>query len=148
MVILNIVLITMLLKGPFWKLRGERPRSETRVEYFLERKLDLTDSQVKLYRDLRKSHFKDTEIHLKEIIKLKKDLFSLVGKDNNQKKKRLVLNKIAHTQMSIDSLTFSHFEKLRSICNPAQKVKFDNVIGEVLHRMNRRGPLRPNRGRR
>ncbi len=145
MVILNIILIGVLFKGPFWKMRGERSRSENRVEFFMERKLDLTKSQVRSYRALRVEHFKKTKSHFSEMKKLKKSLFNLVGKENNQVQKQAILDEIARTNTTIDSLTFHHFESLRAICGPSQKAKFDKIIEEVVLKMDRRGPFRNKR---
>ncbi len=148
MVILNIVLIGLFIKGPFWKLRGDKSRAENRVEFFLERKLDLSKKQIKAYRDLRITHFKNTKEHFNDVKTLKKSLFKLVGTENNQTEKQELLQQIAIKNKVIDSLTFHHFEALRELCGPSQKAKFDHIIEEVLVKMDRRGPFRNRRRRR
>ncbi len=50
---------------------------------------------------------------------------------------------ICSNQKQIELATFYHFQKVRAICNPEQKKKFDEVIKEALRMMAPRpGPRR------
>ena len=110
------------------------------MEFFLERKLELSQEQMDMYRQLRKGHFEEVGIHVRKMRRFKTELFDLVGKDNNEGEKKRLLEEIGKTQLTIDSLTFIHFENLREICNEDQQLRFDHLIKEVMHRLERKGP--------
>ncbi|MDN5215316.1 hypothetical protein QQ020_24770 [Fulvivirgaceae bacterium BMA12] len=142
--VLNLGLIVFFWKGPMSK--AGRHGGPFKLEYFLERRLDLTQEQMEEYRQLRQTHFRKVDMELREMRRLKGALFDLVGGEANDEKKENILEQIGKTQVTIDSLTFSHFESLRRLCNDEQQRKFDDVIKEVMHRLGRKGP--PPGGRR
>ena len=142
--VLNVALIVFFWKGPISKFG--RHGGPFKLEYFLEKKLELTQEQMHEYRQLRKTHFQEVALQLRKMRGLKGELFDLVGQEDNTGKRADILEQIGKTQLTIDSLTFVHFENLREICNDDQQLKFDNVIKEVMRRIERQGP--PSRGRR
>ncbi len=136
--VLNVGLIVFFWKGPMSK--PGRRGGPFKLEYFLERRLDLTREQMEEYRQLRETHFQELELHLREMRRLKGALFDLVGGEVNDERKEHILEQIGKTQITIDSLTFAHFESLRKLCNDEQQRKFDGVIKDVMRRLERHGP--------
>ena len=145
--LLNVSLILFFWKGPPSKYsHRDRGRGQARMELFVARKLDFSREQVKEYKRLRKEHFQEVEPAFKEMRRLKRALFDLLGRKHIFVEKQQLLEQIGKTQSAIDSLTFTHFEKLRNICNESQKSRFDEIINEVTYRLTPSGSH--HRGRR
>ena len=143
--LLNVSLMLFFWKGPPSKSGRRGPGwSHAKLESFVTRKLEFSTEQTKEYGRLRRMHFQELNPEVREMRRLKRELFGLVGEKNNFIEKQRILEQISKTQLAIDSLTFNHFENLRDICDEGQKLKFDEVIKEVVHRLDR--PGRPPHG--
>ena len=148
--LLNVSLILFFWKGPPSKStrRGQGgSQGQARLEFFVSRKLDFSTEQQEEYGRLKKAHFEEVGHEFRRMRRLRRRLFNMVGEDNNVGKRQRLLKEIGETQSTIDSLTFIHFQNLRNICDEGQKSKFDKVMDEVVHRLDRQGLRRGRRGR-
>lgn len=103
---------------------------------FITRELKLDSAQQETYKKLRDEHQSQVRPLQDSIGKAKDSFFDLLKLENVSDS--MVDNyskKIGNMEQQRDVFTFRHFQKLRAICNAAQKIKFDSVIQQALKQM-------------
>ena len=147
LVVLNIgILATVWFKhSPPPQDEMRRPDDRGGPGNFIIEQLNFSAQQTTEFNKLRQVHHQTVD----SIKKSGKETHRLFF-DNlkNEKPDTVEVNKlvraIADKQMQIELVTFRHFEQVRKLCDEKQKVKFDEIIQEVLSRMaappGRRGP--------
>jgi hypothetical protein len=113
---------------------GETPRD------FVIRNLHFTDDQIKQYDLLIKDHRQAMDRLRHEAMDYRKDLFGNLKSESNNANADSLAGLIAGTQKQIELVTWNHFAQVRKICTDAQKTEFDNIIGDVIKKMNGHGP--------
>jgi len=99
--------------------------------------LKFSDAQVKEYDVLIQDHQSAMRQLQKEAMALRQQLFSGLKTDSPATATADSLAAlIANNQKQIELVTFHHFEQVRKICTAAQKTEFDNIIGDVMKKMN------------
>lgn len=103
----------------------EGPRNE-----IIER-LKFDDAQVKQYDAYIREHRVamnrlDEKMHL-----LKKELYTTLLSNNVTTKQDSLINLIANTQQEAEHVNLNHFQKIGSICTPAQKPAFEALVNEL-----------------
>ena len=107
-----------------------------------ELKLDSTQTQAyyscwKDYRDnLKMLHSEGKLLHIRYFAKL-----SITPIDTAAVLR--YADSIAAYRKQVELLSFYQFSRVRQLCTPPQRKKFDGVIGEVLDRMAMRPPKLP-----
>lgn len=113
---------------------------------FVTTALQLDSAQQQVYKILRGEHQKGQRPLQDSIKKAKDDFFGLLQQPSAPDSEiQLLSSQVAAAEQHLEIFTFKHFQKLRAICNPEQKKKFDNIIKDVLRRMapGRRPPGPP-----
>jgi len=141
MLIMNIAVLTTIFVVKQKEHRHDERNGSVslKVQRFIEHELDLSDAQKKEFKQLRQQHFKETKILYKDIGTYRKELFSeLKGGEKNGSAVRIdsLTNLIGDTQTQLDRAVYSHFVKLRSICNEEQRQKFDQIMQKVMQRLD------------
>ncbi len=133
LVLCNIGLIaTIWLKpqhdGP---PRGGSPRD------FVIKELKFTDDQTKKYDVLVQAHQEAMRKLRHDAADLRHELFANLKneKEGNNVADSLV-RLIGNNQKEIELTTYNHFAQVRALCTDAQKKDFDNIIGDVIKKMN------------
>lgn len=126
----------------FWLGKTKQPvqlKGEPRDFLIKELKLD-TNQQAQL-EVLVKEHRTAVE-QLREKIKGAKDnLFGLLKEQNvSDSIKKNAAAAVSIITEEIDLLTLNHFQKVRSLCNPEQQKKFDEIIQQVIRMMGQQRP--------
>lgn len=108
-----------------------------RPDMMIINRLKLDPEQVIKFEELKKEHRKQTEDLLFSGKKLRDEYFSLLKNEppDTAAASRL-LDQIALNQKELDRSTFSHFRKLRELCNADQKKLFDVFIEELAASLN------------
>lgn len=116
---------------------------------FITHELKLDPEQQETYKKLRDEHQSQVRPLQDSIGKAKDSFFDLLKLENvTDSMVENYSNRIGNMEQQRDVFTFRHFQKLRAICNAAQKIKFDSVIQQALKRMSpARGPRPPAIGR-
>lgn len=113
---------------------------------FIIKELNLNAAQIENFNQLKFAH-QDSVRSLKNTGReLREDYFKLLRNDTTNKiLADQLLMRIANNQKAIEQITFEHFQSVKNICDSVQKVKFDSIILEVIHKMkdNRPKPNRP-----
>jgi Spy/CpxP family protein refolding chaperone len=121
------------------------------VNEFLAKELKLSPSQVKQYDTMRIQHHELTRKLNDENHLLRDSFFSQIKLPAlDTVKAKTMAQKISNNQQLIETATLYHFHQFRSILNPAQQTRFDELIIDVLHSMGgpeQRAPGPDGRGR-
>jgi protein CpxP len=129
----------------FWfaKARHPRPPQGTPAD-FLIKELNLDNKQQEQFLQLVKEHREAAE-QLRKKIKEGKDIFFDLLKQSpvNDSAKKAAAADVSNTTAQLDLLTFDHFQKIRTLCNPEQQKKFDSIIHEVTGMMAMPRPMGP-----
>lgn len=108
------------------KNRPERP------DKLIINKLKLNEAQVKQFEELKKEHRMQIDILQDSSRKYHDEYFGFLKNPSaDSVKANALLNKIAQNQVEIDRTTYSHFEKIKAICDQSQKELFNNFIDEI-----------------
>ena len=95
-------------------------------------RLKLDPDQVMKFEELKREHRKQTEDLLFRGKKQRDEYFSLLKNDTpDTVRASQLLDQIGQNQKELDRATFSHFMKLRELCNADQKKLFDLFIEEL-----------------
>lgn len=143
----NIVTLTLLWTNnrPGGKHAMAPPLNEDVFE-FLSRELKLDSAQKENYRELRDEHRAQVR-PIRDSIRDAKDAFFELLKGNTDDSVVSAANhRIGLLEERLNRVTYTHFSKLRKVCNPEQQVKFDQIIHDVLRQMapqRQQGPPPP-----
>ncbi|MES2773364.1 MAG: periplasmic heavy metal sensor [Bacteroidota bacterium] len=111
----------------------------------LVKELQMTEAQQATYTKLRDEHQRIVRPLREQIRNAKDDLFELLDNDTvSQTVVEAAAAKPALIQQQMDMASFQHFKKLRAICTPAQQLKFDDIIQDVIRQMGLPPGGRPN----
>ncbi|MCW3121618.1 MAG: hypothetical protein JWQ38_1110 [Flavipsychrobacter sp.] len=129
---IGLILTIWLKPGRQDHGRRETPRD------FVIRNLQFTDKQVADYDLLIKDHRAAMNRLHKDNMGYRQTLFAtLSGKTTTNADSLGQL--IAKNQQDIELVTYKHFMQVRTLCTDEQKAKFDEIIGEVIKKMNGHG---------
>ena len=140
-----VILLTALnifLLLSIWLKKNEsfnemhRPPNGEKAADFLIEQLKLSSQQMADFNQLKQvfRHNIDSvrdagkELHHLFFDNLKTEKHDTISINN-------FAREIADNQTQIELITFSHFKKVRGLCDEKQKIKFDEIIQEVLKRM-------------
>lgn len=108
------------------KKRPDRP------DMLIIDKLKLSDDQIKQFEDLKREHRRQIDLLQDSSRRYHDEYFGLLKyPQSDSVKANSFLDKIARNQIEIDKITYTHFEKIKAICDPEQKKLFDNFIDEI-----------------
>ena len=143
--VLLLGILNICLLGSIWlKQNGQspdemrRPPNGEKAADFLLEQLQFSEQQLNEFEILKKQHRSAVD-SLREIEKEIHQLFfdNLKIEKQDTAKVNELAKAIANNQTQIELVTFKHFKQVRNLCNDKQKVKFDEIIHEVLKRMAR-----------
>jgi len=132
LIIMNLATLTTL-----WVMKDKRwpPSIHQRsgIVDYLVKELGFDSIQKKQLIQLRKGH-EERLMGMRGKTRDAKDaLFALLTKDDVPDS---IVEKAAYASsendQQIDVLTFRHFQKIRNLCTPPQKIKFNDIIGELI----------------
>ena len=113
---------------------GMEHKRDGRPDDVIINRLKLTPDQQKKFEDLKKEHRGQVENIQEQSRKLHDEYFGLLKSEQvNTSKADSLLQLIANNQKELDKVTFTHFEKIRAICDANQKVLFSQFIDEIAH---------------
>ncbi len=131
LVLCNIGLIVTIWLRP---LHMGPPRGETPHDYVI-RSLKFTEDQVKKYDLLVSDHQKAMRQLREESARYHTLLFANF-KTNDTHAADSIAQLIGNNQKQMEMVTYLHFAAVRALCTEPQKAEFDNIINDVMKRMN------------
>jgi periplasmic protein CpxP/Spy len=130
LIALNIALIVILILG-----RPPRPKEGDAPEKYIVEKLKFTTQQETEFNTLREAHHDSVMALQDEGKELRKLFFDGLESELPDIIKDSLANKIAENQKQIELVTYDHFEEVKKLCSPEQKIIFNDIIREVLDRL-------------
>ena len=130
----NIVLVYFLVSGGNKPPKKERP-DPTEV---MIKEVGMDSLQAATHKQMKDNHFKAVRPLYDSLRAAKSTYFGLV-KDTliTEAVAKTYRDKIAAWQSTIDSMTFAHFRKMRSLLKPEQQVKYDEFVQKLMQRGRR-----------
>lgn len=140
--VIILMILNIALLAAIWLTNSkQKQRRETPAD-FLIKELGLNNEQQRAFRSLAAKHRQQADKLREQVKEARRDLFNLLehpAVDDSSKKAAAAT--AAKNLEQLDLLTFDHFKEVRALCTPAQQLKFDEIIEEVL-RMMAAGPPR------
>ncbi len=136
MIALNILVLCVLLLKPFTSPehpRG-RPTEEGPAKFIIE-KLKFTPQQEADFTMLKLQHQSAIRKLRKEGRSLRESFFEGLKQDSVLAEKEIIAQRIAENQKQIELVTYNHFQEVKKLCTPEQKLIFNKIIQEVLQQM-------------
>ena len=139
LIIVNVAVLTTI-----WLLHNrQRPERGTPADY-LVKELSLNNDQQNKLHELAKEHHRQSQEIRGQIKDARHELFKLLQQPNvSDSIKKAAADNVAKDLEQLDLLTFNHFQQVRSICNPDQQKKFDEIIEDVLEMIASGPPAGP-----
>lgn len=139
----NLILLVYIFQGragsPPPDHRPDRPRN-----IIIER-LHFTNAQIEEYDHLIQQHRSAIEDADRRIMQLKNRLYSQLSTSVGDMEKDSLLNAIAETQRSIESIHYHHFEDIKKLCTPEQAKDFDMLATDLASLFSHPHPKHPPR---
>jgi len=123
-----------------------RPGRGNRFDYYIKDELNFSDSQFDEYLDLRTKNKDEQHSIVEKLAQKREDMMkelSTVNPDTTKLKQ--IAEQIGDLHKELKNKTIEHFMEVKTICNPSQKEKFNNLIRrmEKHHRPGHRPGRRP-----
>lgn len=141
--ICNIVLLLTIWLKPS---QADQSRPETPRDFVI-RSLSFTDEQTAKYDVMVREHQQSMRELRDKANEYRTALFAHLK--NEQQFPRTIdslTELVTGVQKQIETVTYNHFAQVRAICTDAQKPGFDNIIGDVIRKMNGRPHHPPHDG--
>ncbi len=136
LLVANIILVFMLVKGKGPKESGRQGRGEPFE--LMAKELKMTDQQKNDYKLLREEHQKKVKPLFDSLRAAKTAFYDLMKLDTvSDSLVNLYGQQIAQRQIAIDKVTFAHFKKVRSLFNPDQLPQYDSFMKKMMQRSRR-----------
>jgi len=134
LVIINAVSLTLLWKSRWSPQREVMESSRNTPEHYMKRRLGFSDEQLKTLHGLRQQHFEQIRPVENKLKQLRAGLFEAESDTLSAERFHSQLDEIGRLQMIVDSLTYSHFRQVRSICTPDQAREFNRILRDMTER--------------
>jgi len=138
--IIVLVILNILVLATFWAQRlvprpnhcppGGKPPSGG---HFIMDELGLTPEQASKFQELREVYFKETGSVSNEIRELRKLILDeLLASEPDTARVTQLIEGIGENEIKRERLYFDHFLKLKSICRPDQRERFESFMNELM----------------
>lgn len=134
LVLLNIGTLLFL-----WMQRGERGGGAS-VGQFITHELQFTPEQSARFDVMKEAHHTSVDSLHRINRELHRQLFNRLSQPEDASVDS-ISTRISENEKQIDLITFRHFREVREMCTLEQQKKFDDIIQEVLRRLQpKKGP--------
>lgn len=141
LLVINITaLVTIWLQRHPPQRRGGPPHMNDPAEatsFFLRKELGFTSEQVDQFLRLQKEFMDENGERRRAIGNLKRDLYgSLIDASANLSENDRRITRIGREFAAIEKFTLQYFQKVKDLCTPEQRKKFDLLLGRILMRID------------
>lgn len=138
LVLLNVVTLTFLWTRhapamPPFKKGNNRGQEVPGPERYIVKRLGLDEAQARKFADARRAHFERIQPLEQAMQKIRESVFRKSMDGTPPAEVNAELDSIAHLHKKLDSLTYVHFEALRSYCSDEQATKLKRVIRNMIN---------------
>ncbi len=132
LVICNLVCVWFLMGKPTFMDQDQVSREEWFIDNILKKNIGLDDEQVVDFMKIKKEQQSIVHEKMGEMHELRKELFNNLG--NKEFNLSEQVKKTGQLQSELDSMAFTNFNELRSICRPHQYEAFDQGVRHLMLR--------------
>ena len=119
--------------------REDKLRNDKGIEDPLRDSVGFTEDQLSQYRQMRDDQRKSIKPMMEDMRKTKDSLFRMVANENaNDSTINSIADEIARKQRDMDLRMFGYFKKIRGVCTPDQRPKYDTLIQRMMRKMGGR----------
>ncbi len=142
-IIIVLLLTNIGVLGYFlwFKKPPQKPGNTDRQNWMinaLQKDVGFTDQQIAQYKELNDDHWKKIKPMFEDIRKSKDSLFKLLSDETvSDSVITLQAEVVAQRQKVIDLQAFSNFKKIRALCTPEQRVKYDSLVQRLMRKMGK-----------
>lgn len=117
--------------GFFWfnHFNESRLTGEPHLKELIARELKFDENQKEMFYKIVKFHQDESAIIREEISNAKREYYRF---DQNQDQNRLALLSLQNAYGRLDTLNYTHFMQIRSICKGEQIEAFNLLIGKII----------------
>lgn len=126
----NIAMLIFLLSGN----RESNNRKHGSVPEYVKKSLGLSDEQAARYGEMYQQHRDSLQVLGETLRNAKFDFFRLLQQPAPDSLMVLAAARVSEAQMAIELNNFRHFQRVRSLCNDTQKVKFDSLMIKMVNK--------------
>lgn len=113
----------------------DRPHGSKTAE-LLQNEVGFSEEQVQQYFQLREAHWKNMRPYFESMRSAKDSFYSLLRQDSiSSSDIKMAATRIGLRQQDIDMATMKHFQEVKKLCTPEQKIRFDAFVKEVIRKM-------------
>ncbi len=128
MFLINVILIGFMIGGPKMHPKGKQDD----LKEIISEKLNLNEEQRDSYFQLAKSHNEAmSQVNRKQKPLIREYFNSLKLETKDPATQDSLLELINQLDQEKLTLTYSHFEELKNICDPDQVVVFEGIMDEI-----------------
>lgn len=138
LLISNLVLLYFALNKP---IGGFNPDSPKKI---VIEKLHFDDQQIRAYQGLIDTHRKEIKDKNDKLLSIKKELYTLLNTQTNDKKVDSLTTEMGLIQKQIEIIHYKHFLDIKTLCKPEQFTFFDELSDELIEVFNFRKKMKPN----
>lgn len=131
LLISNVVLVYFLVFGD-----DKKPQRKERMDptEMMIKEVGMNEQQAATHKQLKDEHFKNVRPYYDSLRTAKAAYFGLVKDTADETKAAALRSRIAYWQTYIDSMTLSHFRKMRNQLTTEQQPKYDEFIQKLMQR--------------
>ncbi len=143
-IVIAVLLVSnLVLLGAYFFGKQEKKPSENRADRtpagFMTRELGLDSTQAQQFRELWDTVSAKNKIIFDSLRTNREALYSLLKQEPQPDSMiRVLAGKVGEFEKQITLNNYSHFRKVRAICNETQQIKLDSVITRMAKRGKRR----------
>jgi Spy/CpxP family protein refolding chaperone len=145
LVALNIVVLTVVWLRP--SLADRPPLHGPGGPGGLPKELGMNAEETERVRIVQQVHFDRMDGYFQQIVALRHEAFALFGKPQADSAAAMAaLDRIGAVQAAAEKERYRHFHELLAYCTPAQALRFQNLLPDLLARKRQPegGLKRPN----
>jgi len=138
LIVLNLFFLSIIWYNQITKpgkIPRRPPRQSQKSLAILQKELNLSDAQIERYDLLRRDHHQKTQILIREIPRLKREMMDEIFKNNPDTLKVINISKlIGEKQTEIERITFYHLLDLKELCGEKQIDKLHGLLNEFFRK--------------
>ncbi|MBC8754522.1 Spy/CpxP family protein refolding chaperone [Kordia sp. YSTF-M3] len=118
-----------------FKIFGDKHPPDRNPGQFIAKELNFDEAQMNDFRNMNRAHHEAMREISREIKELKDALFNELSETGvNETEVNDIARRIGEKERQKDLKTFYHFKEVQKICNDEQRLRFNSIIQDALHR--------------
>ncbi|MBC7848174.1 MAG: periplasmic heavy metal sensor [Chitinophagaceae bacterium] len=132
-IILLLSNLAVLLYFTVWNRRPEHKggKGDFSIVDYMKKEVGFNEEQTKQFQQLHEQNRDSLKLIGDSIRSSKNSLYRLLREPANDSSVAQAINTLSVQQQRMELTMFRHFGRVRSICNPEQKVKLDSMVNRM-----------------